>query len=145
MENQNLNGVDVMFYESNNIPTENKVEYFSKKNGVVLTSKHLRFGKHFADDNQNRHVFRCTLKRGEKSYSFDYGQSIIKGCIEPTMYDVLACLTKHDPGSYIDFCDNFGYDVYDKRSKKVYNAVVKEYDYVCRLFGDCMYELSYIN
>ena len=30
--------------------------------------------------------------------------------LTPTEYDVLACLTKYDPGNYEDFCSEFGYE-----------------------------------
>lgn len=30
--------------------------------------------------------------------------------ITPTCYDILACLTKYDPGDYEDFCSEFGYE-----------------------------------
>lgn len=54
---------------------------------------------------------------------------------EPTSYDVLACLTKYDPGSLENFCDEFGYDLDSKSAEKIYNAVREEYLNVCALFG----------
>lgn len=50
----------------------------------------------------------------------------------PTKYDVLACLTKGDPGSFEDFCDEFG----SKAAKRVYEAVKKEWLNVCRIWND---------
>ena len=54
----------------------------------------------------------------------------------PTAYDVLACLTKYDPGTLEDFCDEFGYDLDSKKAERVYNAVKDEYNNLCMLFSD---------
>lgn len=55
---------------------------------------------------------------------------------EPTAYDVLACLQKYDVGSLSDFCSEFGYDEDSKKAGKVYVAVCKEYDNVCKIWTD---------
>jgi hypothetical protein len=113
-------------------------------------------------------------RQGKGSYKFEFGQSIknsrhfkdaisgktttdkelahkmwgiyvkpVKG-VEPTMYDVLACLTKHDPETFEDFCSEFGCDTDSKKAEKIYNAVLKEYIGVLRLFSDVMEELQEI-
>jgi len=70
----------------------------------------------------------------------------IKEPITPTPYDVLACLTKSEPGSFEDFCGDFGYDVDSRRAEKTYEAVKKEYDELCKLFNESeMQELAEIN
>lgn len=56
--------------------------------------------------------------------------------IAPSAYDVLACLTKYDPGTFEDFCGEFGYDVDSKKAEKVYEAVKKEYLELSRLYND---------
>lgn len=124
---------------------------FAKKHNVKMTVKYKKYGKHFVDDKQERHIFRITLKRNGKSYSFDFGQSIAGGKKEPTLYDVLTCLTKYDVGSLGDFCSEFGYecfDIYtgkpDKKIEKLYKAVCKEFENVDRLFGDIIEELQEI-
>jgi hypothetical protein len=53
---------------------------------------------------------------------------------EPTMYDVLTCLTKYDPGTFEDFCGDYGYDEDSRRAEKTYHAVVKEFEGMQRLF-----------
>lgn len=55
---------------------------------------------------------------------------------EPTIYSVLACLTKHDPGDLQEFCDEFGYDIDSKKAEKVYNAVLDEFNNMKMLFSD---------
>jgi hypothetical protein len=64
--------------------------------------------------------------------------------VEPSMYSVLACLTKYDPYSFEDFCYNFGYDTDSRKAEKIYHAVVKEWEAVERLFGDILEELEEI-
>ena len=90
-----------------------------------------------------RTVFKLRLSRNRKSYTFEFGQSIAQGNNEPSMYDILACLTKYDPESFDDFCASYGYDT-DSRSKRIYKAVCEEYNAVKRLFGDILDELSEI-
>lgn len=54
----------------------------------------------------------------------------------PTAYDVLACLTKYDPGSFEDFCSEYGYDSDSKTADRVYAAVKEEWLNVCRVWND---------
>lgn len=61
-------------------------------------------------------------------------------------YDVLACLTKYDPGTHEDFCADFGYDTDSIRGLKTYLAVQKEYYDLRRIFTpeqlEAMQEIS---
>lgn len=56
----------------------------------------------------------------------------------PTPYDVLSCLQKYDVGDIEDFIYEFGYEIKKKgdlkRIMNIYDAVVKEYQDVCRCF-----------
>jgi hypothetical protein len=104
----------------------------------VLSSE---YKKHFADDVQKRYVFKIRLSKGGKQYTFEFGQSIAEGSNEPTMYDVLACLTKHDPETFEDFCDNYGYDNDSRAAEKTYKAVCKEFKNMQRLFTEEELEL----
>lgn len=49
-------------------------------------------------------------------------------------YDVLACIQKHDPGTFDDFCGDFGYDTDSRRAEEIYHAVVREWRDVRRFF-----------
>lgn len=64
---------------------------------------------------------------------------------EPTAYDLLACLTKYDPGTLDDFCGEFGYDTDSKKATETYFAVQKEWQKVYRLFNGCIEELQEIS
>lgn len=50
-------------------------------------------------------------------------------------YDVLACLTKYDPGTHEEFCANSCYDPDSIRGVKTYLAVQKEYHELSRIFA----------
>lgn len=65
---------------------------------------------------------------------------------KPTAYDVLACLTKHDCGSFDNFCLEYGYSNDSIRALKTYLACSKEYEALCRIFNsEQMEELREIN
>ena len=127
-----------------------QAENFAAKYGVTLEILGCEY-KSMWNETQKRSVFKLRLKRAGKQYTFEFGQSIASGSCEPSMYSVLACLTKYDPESYGDFCGAYGYSLYDentgrtnKQTERTYKAVCKEFAAVERLFGDCMEELQEI-
>lgn len=75
--------------------------------------------------------------------------------ITPTEYDILACLTKYDPGNYEDFCLDFGYETENEFSRltrnpnayKIWKACCHEWEGVKRVFGEdeILEELREIN
>lgn len=123
-------------------------EQFARRWDVDLEILGCEYKKHFIDDKEKRHVFKCKLtnKDGEE-YEFEFGQSSSNGSAEPDMYDILACLTKYDPCTYTDFCAEFGY-AGGEDSLETYHNVKKEWEAVLRLFGPengkCMEELREI-
>ena len=56
--------------------------------------------------------------------------------VAPSEYSILSCLTKYDPGIFENFCSEFGYDTDSKNAERTYNAVVKEWQSVCRMWTD---------
>lgn len=51
---------------------------FLAKTGTTFTAEFLENGKHFDDDKDNRDIYKITLKKGQRKYSFNFGQSIAK-------------------------------------------------------------------
>lgn len=147
----------------------------------------IRNAKYFSDDKETRDIYKITLTRKNRSYTFEFGNSInnsgfklqlgskkemiiptsdservllltkptaLKMLVvrtvkfnlnnsdkiilpqEPTAYSILACLTKYDPGTFEDFCSEFGYDEDSKKAEKTYNAVKDEYLHVISLFNE---------
>lgn len=126
---------------------------FLKDTNTKMIVKFLKHGKHFADEKETRDIFKITLVRqGKRQYSFNFGQSLAestgKGKNKPSAYDVLACLTKYEVGSFENFASEFGYDEKKlseyPRVLKIYKAVKNEYNNVNRLFNDVMEQLSEI-
>lgn len=112
---------------------------FLLKSNTEFKVKYVKHDFYFQNDKQTRDIYRITLKRNGEKYSFKFGQSINNsnyGNNPPSAYDVLACLTKYDPESFHNFCDEFGYDEDSKKAEKIYKAVQKEYDNIISMFGE---------
>lgn len=104
---------------------------------ATSTSFDVAFKKHdfyFPDDKEQRDIFRITLKNKLHTYRFNFGQSVSNTGITPKPYDVLACLTNYDPGTFENFCGDYGYDIDSRKAYKTYKAVLKEWKNVERLF-----------
>lgn len=121
---------------------EKQAEQFAVKHNVKMVVKFLKNDFYFTGDEKRRHIYEITLNRNDEQYIFTFGQSYncSENNIEPTLYDVLACLTKSDPGSYDDFLSEYGYKK-SKDSIRTYNKVKDEYKNVMRLFDDIIDEL----
>ena len=104
---------------------------------ATSTSFDVVFKKHdfyFPDDKEQRDIFRIILKNKLHTYRFNFGQSIANTGITPKPYDVLACLTNYDPGTFENFCSDFGYDADSRKAYKTYKAVMKEWKNIELLF-----------
>lgn len=157
---------------------------FLKATDTTVTTEFLKNDFHFDNDVSTRDIYKVTIKRGNRKFTFDFSQSLmdsqkyiktysngktvaftpsgyglegitsirdvgnymkgfayqnrpklVKGHA-PTEYDILASLTKHDVGSFDDFCSEFGYNLDSRSAKKIYKAVVKEYNNVCKIWSD---------
>lgn len=118
---------------------------FLQATGTTFKARFAAFKKHFAEDTQYRDVFRCTLKNDKHTFRFNFGQSTndstSDGGNPPTAYDALACLTKYDPGTFENFCGDFGYDEDSRKAFKTYKAVKREWENVAKLFSTEQIEL----
>ena len=74
----------------------------------------------------------------ESGYAFlNNGKSdLIHYPESPDAYDILACITKYNPGSFENFCDEYGYDTDSRTAEKIYNDVLNEWNSINRLFND---------
>lgn len=120
-------------------------------------------------EKEKRCLYEITLTSPRGSMTFDFWDSIRnteirtmpfdaynmqankelaakKKAAVPSVYDVLACLQKYDPGTFEDFCLDYGYDEDSRTAERIYFAVQKEYTQLARLFTpDEMDELAEIN
>lgn len=128
---------------------EEAAELAAKELGFTIESTFSKHGKHFIDDKYNRDIYKVKIKRGKRSFTIEFGQSLNKSMnnrVRPTYYDVISCVQKYEVGSFENFCSDFGYDTDSRRAKKIYKAVCKEYNNMARLFNDEELEiLSLIN
>jgi hypothetical protein len=90
-----------------------------------------------------RHERRVVLGAGRGAKQLHSGylpEGAIKGMRErhgrPTAYDILACLTKSDPGTFEDFCSSYGYDDDSRSAERTYNAVREEWLNLAALFTE---------
>lgn len=150
---------------------QEQAQKFLDKAGATFSAEFVVHDFFFDDDKTKRDIYRITIERKGKTWSFRFGQSVhnsffdpskcpnkkchfayfhSKECpnrkrTKPTAYDVLACVTKSDPGSIDYFSSEYGFDG-EKPSRiiRAHASVVEEWENVRRMFGDVMDELQEI-
>jgi hypothetical protein len=131
---------------------EKQAQKFLEQTNTEFKAAFLKHGLHFEDD-KPRDIYLITLKRGNRIFKFNLGQSLdnslnpeyrqqIKnrkvGLLQyyPSAYDVLTCLTKYDPEDFKNFCSEYGYNEDSRKAERIYKAVVDEYKNVCMLWNE---------
>lgn len=109
---------------------------FLNATNTSFVAKYKKHDKYFADDKEQRDIYRITLKNDIHRFSFNFGQSIANTGEVPTPYAVLSCLTKYDPYSFECFCADYGYDPDSRTAERIYKAVCNEYENICKLFTE---------
>lgn len=93
----------------------------------------------YTDHKTNHNHYKVTISthlNGYKSYTFDFWGSHYdwaKG-INPTEYDVIACLEWNCPESFKDFCDEMGYDFDSRKAHKTWKACLAQTKALHRIF-----------
>ena len=94
------------------------------------------------DDKKLRNTYSVIITTPKGNMKIKFWDSIYntEHAIKPTEYDILACLEKYDVGKFEDFVDEFGYDVSEsddlRCAKRIYKAVIHEYQNLCRCFTE---------
>jgi hypothetical protein len=95
-------------------------------------------GKYFLDDRGDRDVYDVTLSRGNHDYTFTFGQSLNDSAARhrraPSAYSILACLEVHNPGTFENFCADYGCDTDSRSAEKTYHAVVGQWLQLSRMY-----------
>lgn len=86
-----------------------------------------KFNRRFISKNEAKRLGQWDIKQSMKPN---------KNYSQPSAYDVLAALTKYDPGTFDNFCNDFDYSNDSKKAERIYNAVREEYLNVSRLFNE---------
>jgi hypothetical protein len=150
---------------NNNLVTESTMsnEYYEQaknflaSNGIIFSAyyngTHCPPWENATGPDSFRPCWLARFIRDGKSFGVTFYGSIMdkrNGVRELHSYDVLACLTKYDPGTLEDFCNEYGYSV-DGGSvvsaqmqidsiKQVYGGVCKEWREVRDFFTDAELE-----
>jgi hypothetical protein len=104
--------------------------------GVSFKAVYASHGRHFIGETTTRDIFNITLSRGKEKVSFKWGQSIANQGQAPSAYDVLATTEKNDPGEFMEFCREFGYEPTENDSKRIYRAVSSLFEKMSAFFTD---------
>ena len=125
---------------------EQKAIDFMKKTGTKIYFKGLKYDYHFFNDTKKRNIYKIVIKRNGKQMTIHFGQSWFNTELgnPPAYYDILACLTKEDPGTLYEFCIEFGYDLYEENTRKTHKLCTREWQKVSNVFGDVLDELREI-
>lgn len=128
-----------------------KVNVFPRK--VHIHGKHYRatftregakplvvdFWNSYADEEEN--AFACGKVANPENCYFDKyragkypARPRLKKRHVPTSYDVLACITKQDLGTFAQFCSDYGYDEDSRRAERTWDAVREEWEHVRAFF-----------
>ena len=121
---------------------EQQANDFLKSVNASIKMEYLEHRPYFPDEKDSRDVYRVRIRRKGKQFTFTFGTNSLGD--KPTAYAILACLTKYDPGTFEDFCSDYGYDEDSRKAERIYKAVCNEWLHVERVFGDCMDELREI-
>lgn len=105
---------------------------------LIVTCEFMKYDKYFKNDKDYRNIYKITIKRGNISISFSYGDSVYNSInkVQPSLYDILACCkTEYDiTDTYENFCDEFGYE--KKTSKNLFDACKKQSDKLKKIFTE---------
>ena len=116
-----------LFYAGNNKRTAHKPfivpDTIRKSCRIAKTVEQKRRAtSHFREWFKKEHFTLSGMK-------YDFGKV-------PNAYDVLSCLTKSPPGSFSDFCGDYGYEEDSIKAEKTYKTVVLEYDNLKMLYSN---------
>ena len=111
----------------------------------------------FDDEKQDRDIYSVELSRGGRTYTPQFGQSVacsarwrwesawattkyefggrpIYGNYKPNVDrrqpsagSVLMCLEYNNPGTFEEFCDEYGYDTDSRKAEKIWRACIDQY------------------
>jgi len=144
---------------------EKQAQDFLDKTATTFSAEYVDYRVYFEGDKGKRDVYLITLKRGNRSFSFEFGQNMnasgvywkygdrLKGVSRkrdypfndwdknknfsaPTPYGVLASMVSYDVGDFEEFCGRFGYSTDSRNAEKAYRAVKDEYMQLMTLFSD---------
>jgi hypothetical protein len=127
-----------------------QAQKFCDKNGVKMSIELAKVQSAplwAVEGSQYGLKYNIKIERADRKWDFSFWGSVHdkENRKKPTAYDVLACITKNETGSFQNFCDDYGYDTDSRKALETFLAVGKEWENCERLFGDVIEELQEIN
>jgi len=122
---------------------EIEANQFMKDIGARMEFSYKGHGPHFTGEKESRARWDVEITHPglRSAINLTFGNSIADSYAEhkevvkkPSAYDILACLTKSDPGTYSDFLGCFGYEE-DANSRIIYEKVREEWEQVEEFFS----------
>lgn len=77
---------------------------------------------------------RCTCGGGFTQHQKSCAKSVKHRFQVPSAYDILSCITKSDPGTFRNFCADYGYDADSMSANRTYLTVQEEWAGAARFF-----------
>ena len=125
-----------------------QAEQFLKETGTTID---FEITDKSANWKPSGYVYKVTIKRNKKQWTFDFTDSYhnMQNGINPTAYDILACLQKYETENNLeDFVAEYGYPMTTREerasARKTWKAVQKEYKDCISMFGDVIEQLEEI-
>lgn len=123
--------------------------------GATMETKFSRRGRpdwEGPPSREEQNAYSVTLSRGGRSHTFEFwtsvadsnrkprfsgvtGKTTEPAYAPPGVYDVLACVQKNDPGSFEEFCADFGMDTDSRKALATWEAVHREFAGIRKVFG----------
>ena len=111
---------------------EQQANDFLKSVNASIKMEYLEHRPYFPHEKDSRDIYKVRIRRKGKQMTFTFGANLNGD--KPTASYILACLTKYDPGTFDDFCSDYGYDTDSREAERIYKAVIKEWCNVERVF-----------
>ena len=114
---------------------------FIKATDSTITSEYVPGNSCRPDETDEKHILRprryglkfsVTIKRGTRTYTFDYWRKPTA----PDAYSVLACLETSGADTFEDFCAEYGYDTDSRSAERTYRAVRDQVKELRQLYTD---------
>ena len=76
------------------------------------------------------------LRKLQTNHKNSTRELVIWRTLKPTPYDILSVMCKRLPGSFEDFCGDYGYSTDSIRATRYYDAIRTEWNAMQRLYTD---------
>ena len=106
---------------------------------IYYRSRGTNHNSNFKSTTHDYYITVLNTDTGVK-VGFMYHEGILNPAGKPDLINALYCLysdgTAYFYNDYCDFCANFGYEVYDRKSKSIYNSCKRQYEKCLKLSDD---------